>query len=105
MTDLGTSTAKEAKEYFSNMDRHRIIFKYESIKDDFPIQIAFHCALNDDQQDWIKWQREDINPRYDHQLGTCLHGGGGDAASEHYICTQLNPLTLSLFNVNNEALK
>ncbi|CAF1428185.1 unnamed protein product [Rotaria sordida] len=41
----------------------------------------------------------------DHQLGTCLHGGGGDAASEHYICTQLNPLTLSLFNVNNEALK
>ncbi|CAF3771755.1 unnamed protein product [Rotaria sp. Silwood1] len=84
MTDLGTSAAKEAKEYFSNMDRHRIIFKYESIKDDFPIQIALNC--------------------------TCLHdgGGGGDAASAHYICTQLNystdipsynPLTLSNNNM------
>ncbi|CAF3164576.1 unnamed protein product [Rotaria sp. Silwood2] len=112
MTDLGTSIAKEAKEYFSNMDCHRIIFKYESIKDDFPMQIALNCALNDDQQDWIKWHTEDINPIYninslvpdDDQLGTCLHGGGGgDAASAHYICTQLNPLTLSLFNINNEA--
>ncbi|CAF3748588.1 unnamed protein product [Rotaria sp. Silwood1] len=75
MTDLGTSAAKEAKEYFSNMDRHRIIFKYESIKDDFPIQIALNC--------------------------TCLHdgGGGGDAASAHYICTQLNVLLIDAHDI------
>ncbi|CAF4317039.1 unnamed protein product, partial [Rotaria sp. Silwood2] len=51
---LGTSTAKEAKEYFSNMDRHRIIFKYESIKDDLVIQLAFHNALSNDRKDLIK---------------------------------------------------
>ncbi|CAF3151940.1 unnamed protein product [Rotaria sp. Silwood2] len=52
--NLGTSTAKEAKEYFSNMDRHRIIFKYESIKDDLVIQLAFHNALSNDRKDLIK---------------------------------------------------
>ena len=57
---LGTSTAKEAKEYFSNMDRHRIIFKYESIKDDLAIQLAFNSALSDDRKDWIKWHTEDM---------------------------------------------
>ncbi|CAF2617432.1 unnamed protein product [Rotaria sp. Silwood2] len=60
---LGTSTAKEAKEYFSNMDRHHIIFKYDSIKDDLAIQLAFNSALSDDRKDWIKWHTEDINQR------------------------------------------
>ena len=31
---LGTSTAKEAKEYFSDMERHRIPFKYAGPEDD-----------------------------------------------------------------------
>ena len=26
---LGTSTSKEGKEYFSNMQRHRIVFEYD----------------------------------------------------------------------------
>ena len=37
MSDLGTSITKEAKEYFSNMDRHRIKFKYDPIKCDLAI--------------------------------------------------------------------
>ncbi|CAF3078965.1 unnamed protein product, partial [Rotaria sp. Silwood2] len=65
---LGTSTAKEAKEYFSNMDRHRIIFKYDSIKDDLAIQLAFNSALSDDRKDWIKWHTEDINQRREQNL-------------------------------------
>jgi DNA topoisomerase-2 len=65
---LGTSTAKEAKEYFSNMERHRIIFKYESIKDDLAIQLAFNSALSDDRKDWIKWHTEDINQRREQNL-------------------------------------
>ncbi|CAF3762190.1 unnamed protein product [Adineta steineri] len=60
---LGTSTAKEAKEYFSNMDRHRILFKYDSIKDDLAIQLAFNSALADDRKDWIKWHTEDVNQK------------------------------------------
>ena len=31
---LGTSTSKEAKEYFSDMERHRILFKYSGAEDD-----------------------------------------------------------------------
>ena len=31
---LGTSTGKEAKEYFSDMERHRIPFKYAGPEDD-----------------------------------------------------------------------
>ncbi len=68
MTDLGTSRAKEAKEYFSNMDRHRIIFKYESIKDDLVIQLAFHNAFSNDRKDLIKWHTEDIKQQRESNL-------------------------------------
>ena len=68
LTGLGTSTAKEAKEYFSNMERHRISFRYESIKDDLAIQLAFNSALSDDRKDWIKWHTEDVNQRREQNL-------------------------------------
>ena len=37
---LGTSTAKEAKEYFSDMDLHRIPFQYKGPEDDEAIDIV-----------------------------------------------------------------
>ena len=37
---LGTSTAKEAKEYFSDMDRHRIPFEYGGPGDDDAINLV-----------------------------------------------------------------
>lgn len=37
---LGTSTAKEAKEYFSDMERHRIPFKYSGPDDDDAILLV-----------------------------------------------------------------
>ena len=37
---LGTSTGKEAKEYFSDMDRHRIPFKYAGAEDDDAILLV-----------------------------------------------------------------
>ena len=39
-TGLGTSTSKEAKEYFSNMARHRILFKYAGTEDDAAILLV-----------------------------------------------------------------
>ena len=38
---LGTSTSKEAKEYFSDMNRHRIKFRYKDEQDDHCINLAF----------------------------------------------------------------
>ena len=37
---LGTSTSKEAKEYFSDMDKHRIPFKYGGSDDDDAILLV-----------------------------------------------------------------
>ena len=37
---LGTSTSKEAKEYFSDMARHRIPFKYSGSDDDRAIELV-----------------------------------------------------------------
>lgn len=43
---LGTSTAKEAKEYFSDMDRHRIPFKYLGQEDDDAINLVSYRCLH-----------------------------------------------------------
>lgn len=37
---LGTSTSQEAKEYFSDMQRHRIPFKYSGPEDDEAITLV-----------------------------------------------------------------
>ncbi|CAF0772126.1 unnamed protein product [Didymodactylos carnosus] len=65
---LGTSTAKEAKEYFSTMDRHRIVLKYLGTKDDLAIHLAFNGTLADDRKDWIKWHSEDLKNRREQNL-------------------------------------
>uniref|UniRef100_A0A8C9W9Z3 DNA topoisomerase 2 n=1 Tax=Scleropages formosus TaxID=113540 RepID=A0A8C9W9Z3_SCLFO len=38
---LGTSTSKEAKEYFADMERHRVIFRYTGAEDDAAITSYF----------------------------------------------------------------
>lgn len=50
---LGTSTSKEAKEYFTNMVRHRIKFKYEGPNDDFAITLAFSKKCIDNRKEWL----------------------------------------------------
>ncbi|KAG8177161.1 hypothetical protein JTE90_021755 [Oedothorax gibbosus] len=50
---LGTSTAKEAKEYFSDMKRHRIRFHYGGTDDDNAIQLAFSKKMVDMRKEWL----------------------------------------------------
>jgi len=45
LSGLGTSTAKEAKEYFSDMLRHRIPFKYSNAEDDTAIELVTHMTF------------------------------------------------------------
>lgn len=42
---MGTSTSQEAKEYFSDMQRHRIPFKYSGPEDDEAITLV-RCYLS-----------------------------------------------------------
>lgn len=56
---LGTSTSKEAKEYFSDMLRHRIRFKYGGADDDSAVEMAFSKKKIDERKDWLtKWMQE-----------------------------------------------
>lgn len=50
---LGTSTNKEAKEYFQNMERHRILFKYGGQMDDRNIELAFSKKAADQRKEWL----------------------------------------------------
>ena len=50
---LGTSTASEAKEYFSDLDRHRIDFKYAGDEDDKSIVLAFSKEMIEARKEWL----------------------------------------------------
>lgn len=50
---LGTSTSQEAKEYFTNMARHRITFKYQGQQDDDHIVLAFSKKHIEQRKEWL----------------------------------------------------
>lgn len=51
---LGTSTNKEAQEYFSNIDRHRIEFVWnDDVRDQDSIELAFNKKRADDRKQWL----------------------------------------------------
>ncbi|XP_034271655.1 DNA topoisomerase 2-alpha isoform X1 [Pantherophis guttatus] len=60
---LGTSTSKEAKEYFAAMTRHRIPFKYSGPEDDAAITLAFSKKKVDDRKEWLTNFMEDRRQR------------------------------------------
>lgn len=60
---LGTSTSAEAKEYFSNMERHRILFKYDGAKDDESIVMAFAKKAVDQRKEWLTNHMDDCKRR------------------------------------------
>ena len=45
-TGLGSSTAKEGKDYFRNLEHHVIRFRYESVEDDKAIERVCFCWLS-----------------------------------------------------------
>lgn len=50
---MGTSTSKEAKEYFSDMHRHRIPFHYGGSEDDSSIILAFSKKKVEERKEWL----------------------------------------------------
>uniref|UniRef100_A0A182MCQ8 DNA topoisomerase 2 n=1 Tax=Anopheles culicifacies TaxID=139723 RepID=A0A182MCQ8_9DIPT len=60
---LGTSTSKEAKEYFQNMERHRILFRYEDTGDDDAILLAFSKKAIEQRKDWLTAHMEECRHR------------------------------------------
>ena len=50
---LGTSSNKEAQEYFANIQRHRIDFEYRDEKDDESIDMAFNKKKAEERKNWL----------------------------------------------------
>eukprot|EP00746_Dinoflagellata_sp_MGD_P162675 gnl/MRDRNA2_/MRDRNA2_90336_c0_seq1.p1 gnl/MRDRNA2_/MRDRNA2_90336_c0~~gnl/MRDRNA2_/MRDRNA2_90336_c0_seq1.p1 ORF type:complete len:1412 (-),score=403.96 gnl/MRDRNA2_/MRDRNA2_90336_c0_seq1:195-4430(-) len=50
---LGTSTAKEAKEYFKDIENHEIMFHWTGDADNEAIDLAFNKKRADDRKLWI----------------------------------------------------
>ena len=56
---MGTSTSKEAKEYFQDMARHKIKFNYTGADDDNSITLAFSKKKVDERKEWLTdWMEE-----------------------------------------------
>eukprot|EP01022_Parablepharisma_sp_SALTPOND_P023410 TRINITY_DN493_c0_g1_i1.p1 TRINITY_DN493_c0_g1~~TRINITY_DN493_c0_g1_i1.p1 ORF type:complete len:1278 (-),score=243.32 TRINITY_DN493_c0_g1_i1:3837-7670(-) len=55
---LGTSTPQEAKEYFRNIDKHRLAFEYVDEEDDGAILMAFGKKHAEKRKDWINSYQE-----------------------------------------------
>jgi DNA topoisomerase-2 len=71
---LGTSTSKEAKEYFSDMNRHCIRFEYSGSRDDLAIQLAFSKKLIEERKEWLtkfmEKRKVDLDASYLYQKDT-----------------------------------
>jgi DNA topoisomerase-2 len=50
---LGTSTDDEAKEYFANIDKHQVDFRYGGAPDDEAIELAFAKQHADRRKEWM----------------------------------------------------
>jgi len=51
---LGTSTAKEAKEYFGNLYDHEIQFDYKTEEDKKALELAFDKKNTDLRKTWLR---------------------------------------------------
>ncbi|KAH8357885.1 hypothetical protein KR200_002780 [Drosophila serrata] len=60
---LGTSTSKEAKEYFQDMDRHRILFRYDGSVDDESIVMAFSRKHIESRKVWLTNHMDEVKRR------------------------------------------
>ncbi|XP_028990955.1 DNA topoisomerase 2-alpha [Betta splendens] len=65
---LGTSTSQEAKEYFSDMQRHRIPFKYCGPEDDEAITLAFSKKKVEERKEWLTNFMMNRRQRREHNL-------------------------------------
>uniref|UniRef100_A0A4W5QGK6 DNA topoisomerase 2 n=1 Tax=Hucho hucho TaxID=62062 RepID=A0A4W5QGK6_9TELE len=70
---LGTSTSKEAKEYFSDMQRHRIPFKYAGPADDEAITLAFSKKKIEERKEWLTSFMVNRRQRREHNLPEVHH--------------------------------
>ena len=66
---LGTSTAKEAKDYFARISDHKIDFEYVDDEDMTLIDMAFNKRFADKRKEWLTTY-DPVNTFVDHSVDT-----------------------------------
>ena len=62
---LGTSSDKQAKEYFGNLQKHKMDFQYVDIQDDQAIQLVFSKKKVEDRKQWLSGYDPRLSMAYD----------------------------------------
>ncbi|XP_056627935.1 DNA topoisomerase 2-alpha [Triplophysa dalaica] len=97
---LGTSTSKEAKEYFLDMARHRIPFKYSGPADDEAITLAFSKKKVEERKEWLTSFMINRRQRREHNLPEeYLYGQKTTSLSYHDF---INKELVQFSNSDNE---
>mmetsp|Transcript_35793 Transcript_35793/g.64661 ORF Transcript_35793/g.64661 Transcript_35793/m.64661 type:complete len:1405 (+) Transcript_35793:113-4327(+) len=91
---LGTSTSKEAKEYFKNIKDHRMTFTWAGDKDDEAIDLAFNKKRADDRKEWINNHNE--NDTVDHSKPSVSYA---DFINKELVCFSKYDTSRSIPNV------
>ncbi|KAH9394262.1 DNA topoisomerase 2-beta [Tyrophagus putrescentiae] len=60
---LGTSTSAEGKEYFADLARHRIVFRYGGADDDHHVKLAFSKKMIEERKEWLTGAMEERKRR------------------------------------------
>ena len=77
---LGTSTAKEARDYFSHVDKHKIDFRWNGPEDGEYIDMAFNKKRADDRKEWINAYEDGVC--VDHRI---KHLGFGEFINKELV--------------------
>lgn len=97
---LGTSTSKEAKEYFTDMLRHRITFRYQGNEDDDAIELPFSKKMIEQREDWLHSGMEERKQRREMGLPE-LYLYGKDTRNVTYL-DFVNKELILFSNMDNE---
>ena len=60
---MGTSTSLEFKDYFTELSRHKIPFRYGGVECDNRIKLGFQKDKVDDRKVWLTEYMEDLAQR------------------------------------------
>ncbi|CEF67098.1 DNA topoisomerase 2-beta [Strongyloides ratti] len=97
---LGTSTSKEAKEYFSDMDRHRIPFTYSGPECERAVEMAFSKKKIEARKTWLSnWMKEKKDRRENGGIEEYLYNK--DTRSVSFI-EFINKELILFSNMDNE---
>jgi DNA topoisomerase-2 len=95
---LSSFTSREAIEYFSDMQRHRIKFNYIKERDDKSIQLAYREDLLSERQEWLTKYMEERKQNTNRADDYLYQKNAGQIS----FCDFVNKKLVSFSNLDNE---